>query len=226
MRRHTRADQHSATSFLSSARAPAQRGLSLLIVLVALTVMSLAAVGLIRMVDTGALVAGNVAFKQGTTLAADSAVEGAITWLQANNTGVALNQKNEAAGYYATSVEELDVTGTSSRTTRVLIDWHDNDCAYAAENTYAKCLQPATENANNGYTTRYVITRMCKTEGEANKACAKPLPGAGNQSPKRGEIKKGDEKRFATEAGPFFRIVVRADGPRNTVSYTESYVHF
>ena len=27
-------------------------------------------------------------------------------------------------------------------------------------------------------------------------------------------------------AGPYFRIIVRIEGPRNTVSYTESLVHF
>ena len=28
------------------------------------------------------------------------------------------------------------------------------------------------------------------------------------------------------QASPYYRIIVRVEGPRNTVSYTESLVHF
>lgn len=206
--------------------ARAQRGLSLMIVLVALAVMSLAAVGLMRLTDTSALVAGNVAFKQATTAAADTAVEEAIAWVRANNAGTGLDLQQEASGYYATSLEELDVTGTSTAATRVLVDWQDDNCAYAAGGSFARCIQPSARNSSNGYATRYLITRMCKTEGEANKGCARPLASANNKAQKRGKLDYGDDKRFAPEAGPFFRIVVRAEGPRNTVSYTESYVYF
>lgn len=209
-------------------RPRAQRGVSLMIVLIALVIMSLAAVGLIRMVDTGSLVVGNVAFKQSTTSSADTAVEAAIIWIRDNNTGPTLYQNNTIAGYYASSLDELDVSGKSNRTTRVLADWKANGCAYAASGSYATCVTPTGENSNNGYTTSYLITRMCKTVGDPNatgNGCARPLANV-SQSPKRGELKYGEDKRFANASGPYFRIVVRSEGPRNTVSFTESYVHF
>lgn len=207
----------------------AQRGISLMIVLIALVMMSLAAVGLIRMVDTGTLVVGNVAFKQSTTSAADRAVEAGIAWIQGNNTGPTLYQNIAASGYYASSLDELDASGKSDRPTRVLVDWYGNNCAYAASSSFTTCIQPTPANSNNGYTTRYLITRMCKTVGDPNatgNGCAKPISNTDSQSPKRGELKYGEDKRFDNPTGPYFRIVVRSEGPRNTVSFTETYVHF
>lgn len=206
-----------------------QRGVSLLIVLVALVVLSLAAVGLIRMVDTGTLIVGNVAFKQSTTSAADRATEDGITWLQNNNAGATLHANNAAKGYYASSLDELDITAKANRTTRVLVDWSGDKCAYAPSTSYASCIAPKTGPASGGYSSQYVITRMCKTIGDPNatgNGCAKPISGASNESPKRGELKYGEDKRFAAIPGPYFRIVVRSVGPRNTVSFTETYVHF
>jgi type IV pilus assembly protein PilX len=206
-----------------------QHGISLMIVLIALVVMSLSAVGLIRMVDTGSLVVGNVAFKQSTTSAADSAVEAAIAWIRANDTGTTLYQNNTGAGYYASSLDELDISGKSSRTTRVLVDWKGDGCAYASSGSYAACIAPTGENSNNGYTTSYIITRMCKAVGDPNavgNGCARPISNASGQSPKRGEVKYGEDKRFGSVSSPYFRIAVRSEGPRNTVSFTESYVHF
>lgn len=206
-----------------------QRGISLMIVLIALVMMSLAAVGLIRMVDTGTLVVGNVAFKQSTTSFADRAVEEGIKWILANNTGPHLYQNHIEFGYYASSLDELDASGKSDRPTRVLVDWYENNCAYAASGSFTTCIKPTDQDDTNGYSVRYVITRMCKTVGDPNatgNGCAKPVSNANSQSPKRGEVKYGEDKRFNNPAGPYFRIVVRSEGPRNTVSFTETYVHF
>ena len=63
------------------ARRTAQRGVSLLFALMALAAMLLAAVALVRSVDSGALVLGNLGFKQEATQAADRAAEVARAWL-------------------------------------------------------------------------------------------------------------------------------------------------
>src|SRR4051794_33864237 len=49
-----------------------QQGVVLLIALIVLVAMTLAGIGLVRSVDTGNMVAGNLAFKQGATLAGDA----------------------------------------------------------------------------------------------------------------------------------------------------------
>lgn len=207
-----------------------EQGVSMMIVLIALVVMSLAAVGLIRAVDTGALVVGNVAFKQATTSSADWAAEAAVAWLTAANAeAMSLNEDKPGSGYYAASLDELDPAGKSTSTTRVLVDWNDDGCAYAAEGTFSVCIKPSAPDSINGYTTQYVITRMCKTTGDPNatgNGCMKPVVNTNDTSPKRGELKYGEDKRFTMPVGPFFRIAARAEGPRNTVSYTETYVYF
>ena len=210
-------------------RIAAQTGVSLFIVLIALVLMSLAAVGLIRMVDTGNLVIGNLAFKQGTTSVADRAAEAAIAWLQANNSGVMLYTNNTTVGYYASSLSSLDVTGKSVSSARAVADWNGDNCAYAASGSFTSCIKPSAASTTNGYTTRFLITRLCKTTGDPNdtgNGCAKPVSNGIGDPAKRGELKYGEDKRFAGTASPYFRIIVRSAGPRNTVSFTETYVHF
>lgn len=206
-----------------------QRGISLVVVLIALVMLSLAALALVRSVDTGLLIVGNLGFKQAATTVADSSVETAITWIQANNTGTTLFNDNTAAGYYATSLDTLDVTGKSSATSRAVVDWDTNGCA-SISGSYTNCLTPASAATANGYTTNYLISRMCRTTGDPNlttNSCAKQMvTSTTSTAPKRGEIKYGDDKRFTPTAGPYYRIVVHTRGPRNTVSYTETYVHF
>ena len=58
--------------------------------------MSLAGIALIRSVDTSNLIAGNLAFRQGATIAGDWGLETARTWLlnQATNTPTNLNSSS------------------------------------------------------------------------------------------------------------------------------------
>jgi hypothetical protein len=76
-----------------------QRGVSLLFALLALAAMLLAAVGLVRSVDSGARVLGNLGFKQAATAAADRTAERARGVLAAP--GFDLNTDAPAGnGYY------------------------------------------------------------------------------------------------------------------------------
>lgn len=206
-----------------------QQGISLPIVLVALVLLSFAAVGLIRSVDTGSLIVGNLAFKKASSATADRTAETAITWLQ-NNNNTTLYENITASGYYATSLTNLDVTGKSALTSRVLVDWEGNSCAYATSGTFTGgCVAPSATTTANSFSSNFVITRMCKTTGDPNatsNGCAKPVSTNSGDSPKKGELKHGEDKRFSAPAGPYFRIVVRTVGPRNSVSFTETYVHF
>lgn len=222
---------NSITTTRSHRSACRQRGVSLVIVLIALALLSLAAAGLIRSVDTGGLVIGNLAFKQATTSAADRSMEAALAWLSANSGGTTLESSNPGAGYYASSINELDVTGRSTVGTRSLANWNDDSCANsnASGASFATCLQVSPEATNADFTTRYIITRMCRTTGSSTaltNSCAKPTSSSTSDPAKKGELKYGEDKRLATSAGPYYRIVVRSVGPRNTTSYTESYVHF
>ncbi|MBA3996204.1 MAG: hypothetical protein C0466_03400 [Candidatus Accumulibacter sp.] len=226
---------------------PRQQGLTLIIVLIALVSLSLAAVALIRSVDTASLVLGNLGFKQGTTSTADRSAETASAWLlnKLNSSPTDLYDSRCVSGcatqdsttaYYATSLDALDISGHSTAATRVLLDWDGNGCAYAASGSYAGCLKVSPAVSANGFTTNYVVARMCKTTGDPNASsnnCAQPTSaGSANLQINKGETKYGGTTMLKGGGGgsggilnpQMFRIIVRSKGPRNTVSYTETFV--
>jgi type IV pilus assembly protein PilX len=202
-----------------------ERGMSLMVVMVALVIMSIGAIGLIRMVDTSALVAGNMAFKQSTTSTADGAAERGISWIQ-NAADLTVDNANQ--GYYASSLTELDVTGKSSVVTRALVDWSSDDCAYAASGTFSSCKKASPEIISGDYRTRYVIARMCKTAGSidaSGNSCVKPIQ-LSSVDPGKGAQDYTTPGVAIKSSLPYYRLIVRSVGPRNTVSLTETYVHF
>src|SRR5450830_1873633 len=81
---------------------PKQRGVIMLIALITLVAMTLAAIALVRSVDTTNIIAGNLAFQQSATNAGDIGSEKAIQWLETNNVGSNLWVDQLAQGYAAT----------------------------------------------------------------------------------------------------------------------------
>ncbi|MBT2324986.1 pilus assembly protein PilX [Variovorax paradoxus] len=208
-----------------------QHGISLLFALMALVAVSLAAIALVRSVDTGTLILGNLGFKQSTTSAADKAAEAAITWLSAQGSS-GLQNDASASGYYATSLEGLDVTGSQSTSAaRAIVNWDIDGCGYAASGSYATCTaRPSNAITVNGATARYLITRLCLTPGApaaTGNSCMAPLTTSSTSTANRGSLSYGMPAPLSTSSsGPYYRIVVRAVGPRNTVSFIETVVHF
>ena len=82
-----------------------QHGVVLFFALIALVAMSLAAVALIRSVDTNSLIAGNLSFKQSSILSADRGVETAIAWVKGRSQN-SLKLNAPANGYYALSTAD------------------------------------------------------------------------------------------------------------------------
>jgi type IV pilus assembly protein PilX len=212
-----------------SKRRGLQQGVTLLFALMSLVILGLAAVALTRSVDTGVLIMGNLGFKQDTVVSGGSGAEQAILWLQTNMSGSALDSDIPASGYYAASRDKLDPTGgqTSAANPLPLVNW-DGNCQGAVSGTYSLCdVLPAVGAPVNGNSIQWVITRLCLTTGAAAGAnlCARPPNVNVSGAKERGELNAGGRISSAV-AGPYYRIIVRITGPRNTVSYTESLVHF
>jgi type IV pilus assembly protein PilX len=208
----------------------AQRGISLLFALMALVILGFGAIALTRSIDTGTLIMGNLALKQDTLSSSATATEQAITWLQTNVTpSTTLDSTNKAFGYYASAIDKLDPTGNRSTSTNklALVNW-DGDCMGRAVGTYETCDTTAYAGADvNGNKVQWVITRLCDTAGppSGTNLCVRPAASLTSTANERGELNPGG-RISAGIAGPYYRIVVRVEGPRNTVSYTESLVHF
>lgn len=205
-----------------------QRGISLLFALLALVALTVAAVGLVRTVGTGSLVVGNVGFKMDATSAGDRGAEEAITWLR-TNMGSALNVDVAASGYYATSKDALDPTGrNTTMSPRAVVDWNDDNCA-TVSGTYTACLDATARTTIGGNTVNWIITRLCAAAGakdDASNSCATSISGGVTDNYNSGAKQYGDDLPDESVTEPYYRIVVRTVGARNTVSYTETIVHF
>lgn len=194
-----------------------QRGVVLFIALIALVVMSLAAVALIRSVDTSTIIAGNLASKQSATISADSGVETAIAWLSSAaitaNPSIlnSDNAANAALGYYATQLKDPTTFA-----------WNASDSSPAKD---ATGLINANGTDASGNTIRYVIQRMCRVVGAplattclfgapvvgSNSQAVRPAPSAGAAT--------------STDQSPMYRVTARVTGAKNTVSYIQAFVY-
>jgi type IV pilus assembly protein PilX len=204
-----------------------QHGLSLIFSLVALVGLSLAAVGLVRSVNTGSMVMGNLGFKNDATATADRGAEAALANLASRvNTG-ALNDDAPAFGYYATSMPGLDATGRRAGNggTRVVVDWASDGCADAGDLT--SCIDPSPPMTINGNRVSYVVTRMCVEAGaiEENDCSVYFTPGSGEGKGSGTLGYPGDPPPTAAK-NPYYRVVVRVVGARGTTSFTETMLHF
>ncbi|WP_151448259.1 pilus assembly PilX family protein [Lacisediminimonas profundi] len=191
---------------------PRTRGAALLIALVVLAGLMLATVGLVRSIDAGNLLAGNLAFKRASLNAADVGAEEAIAWLSDRTDTTVIHQDVASAGYYASSTGEWDMTGNRDGANWSRVDWDDNQCNQSYKGRSAKCIgaSPATAAGNSGNEAHYVIHRMCSAAGAVD------APG-------------NDCQAFRPASGPvsvYYRITVRVAGPRNTRSHTETVVRF
>lgn len=202
-----------------------QQGVVLFLALIVLVAMTIAGIALVRSVDTSNLIAGNLAFKQGATLSAEGGNEAAINWLTPRNGNLELYTNNAAVGYYATNQGTLDPTNSHSAADIPAVDWDDNNCDGILNNA---CVKPAPAITVGDNAVSYLINRLCKTETDPNSvdnSCV-TFQSVDSTSPKRGELKYGDDKRFEPLPGPYYRIVARVKGPRNTISFVETIIHF
>lgn len=207
-----------------------QRGVSLLFALLALVALSLAAMGLVRTVGNTSLVVGNLGFKMDATASADRGAEQAITWLQNNMAGTGLDANVTASGYYATSLDALDPTGRSSTaSSRAVVDWNNDNCA-TISGAYTSCIDATAPVTLGGNQVNWVITRLCASAGskdDVSNSCATSLTSGVADDANSGGLDTASPGGLAgSTVAPYFRVIVRTVGARNTVSYTETIVHF
>jgi len=184
-----------------------QGGLVLFIALIVLVAMTMAGIGMVRSVDTGNLVAGNLGFKQTALNSSEAGLQDAYEWLVANAGGGGLSNTSTANGYY------------SSRPANEP-DWTDPD-------TWEDAVVLAEDGTGN--TVSYVIHRMCTqpntpyngtNAGVANQCAttaSSTAPGAG------GSMSVGSYS-FAGTPQVYYRITARSQGPRSTESFVQAMV--
>lgn len=194
-----------------------QKGFSLFITLIALLVISLSAVALIRSVDTNTVIAGNLAFKQTATTSADSVVETAITWLQANNNGTTLNNTAVALGYSAS------VTNSAADPQGVAY-WDSISAGACLMATGGGCVSgsgtPLQDAAGN--TGEYIIQRLCANTGAASGADC--IVSAGAVGSSGASLDPNNPISVVVQTQVYYRILVKVTGVRNAASYVQVIV--
>lgn len=193
---------------LAHLRRAGQQGMVLLVALVVLVAIMIAGIAMMRSVDTATLVAGNLAFEQAATNAADKGVEQAIAMLQAKSASNALDNNDPTSGYFA-SLRSSDNPSAGQ-------SWQQ----FWDANLAAAAYDAGTDQFGNHI--YYVVHRQC--------ANAMP-PGAGGQcvaSPAvttaTGNSQEAGEIELQAASQIYYRITVRVSGPRRTESYVQSFV--
>jgi len=200
-----------------------QRGVVLFITLIVLVALALGALAMYRGSMGTALVATNVAYKQGTLSLSDTGVQLAVVQISGLAAGGAVNNDNPATGYYSsTPPTEADWTDGAN--------WSCSEsfCGSGASicGTDATCV---TNSA--GYLVKYKIQRMCTlpgvayngtdAKGNANECALSQTTGssvAGNTQT------IGNTPLFSSIPTIYFRITARVEGPRNSLTITQAVV--
>jgi len=175
-----------------------QRGIVLFIALIVLVAMTLAGVAIMRSVDTGNLISGNVAFKQGTLTSSDRGIDDAFNYLKNNVLTGVLETDDPSNGYYAAVSDPPDWTDASV--------WTDS-----------KPLGADTA----GNTISYLIHRMCNGQGKYSSVNCAQTPRTGG---KAGNSMTVMGNQFTSTPVVYYRVTVRVQGPRETLSIVQSNI--
>lgn len=195
-----------------------QRGVVLFFTLVALLAMSLAAVALIRSVDTSALISGNLAYKQTAITSADRGIELAMAKLASMNASLVdidmdashpLNQTDLAAnpGYYSSFNPVPPITDS-----------------YWWSVANGSVTDPDKDESGN--TVSYIIQRMCRT-ANVNKLEADCIVGPDSDDGSQKGVNNATQEGSPPQEGKpaVTRITVKTTGPRGSTSYVQSFVY-
>lgn len=202
-------------------------GAGLVVALVMLIVMSMSALALVRAVSTSVLVAGNFAFRQAAVMAAETGSEAAIKWLTARVLLPDLYSDQSVQGYYASLPDGLDMSGSAPADAKVAIDWDQDQCN-SRSNVTCVSASPETTKDAAGKIIQYVIHRLCRSAGSPQDSANSCLlyRESSQVSPKKGQFSYGASTRFKADSAVYYRITTRVRGPRNTIVFVQTLIHF
>ena len=196
-------------SFLQAALPARQHGVVLFIALIVMVALSLAAIALIRSVDTTTTVIGNLAFRQASILPANMAVEEAAAALfQDADVAHVIRIPNRdanlpAENYFASWQNSDDARGVPAQLQK------------RTAFTQAKMLVDASLTGAQTEV-RYVIERMCVAAVPALNANCDLLPPSGPFGTTVGD------SSLTLPSVPYYRVTIRVDGPQNTASFVQA----
>jgi type IV pilus assembly protein PilX len=191
-----------------------QQGVVLVIALIALVAISLAGVALMRTVDTGNVISGNIAFNEAVIQMADSAAEQAYTDINNNSPYSASNCQGTVGCMKRlsptlssiSSVTKLPcgLTGPGSVDTNGKCNTGTSVVSWSTAQSMPSPLAD--------YTFQYVIERMCANSGQPSFIKA----GVANCTAEPIYVSTATPQLQPNIGRLFYRITVQVNGPRNT----------
>jgi type IV pilus assembly protein PilX len=197
-------------SFLQAALPARQHGVVLFVALIVMVALSLAAIALIRSVDTTTTVIGNLAFRQASILPANMAVEEAAAALfQDADVARAIRIPNRdsnlpAENYFAFWQNTDDARGVPAQLQK-----------RSAFPVAGKMLVDASMSGAQTEV-RYVLERMCVAAAPPTNANCDLLPPSGPFGTTVGD------SSLTLPSVPYYRVTIRVDGPQNTASFVQA----
>lgn len=176
-----------------------QSGYMLLLVLVVLVAMMVSGIAMVRSMDTGQLVAGNMAARNGTINSADLGIQQAVAFIQLHASDGVLNADVPASGYYS----------------------NGDDRAWTDSSFWAACATCTSVDAARN-TVSWAISRMCMIAGNPSGTgnyCASL-----NGSASNGGSYSSDAFNFNGSPKYVYRITVQVINPRNSSSISQAFV--
>jgi Tfp pilus assembly protein PilX len=200
-----------------------EKGVVLFIALIVLIAMSIAAIALVRSTDTANIISGNFAFKQAALQEGDVGLDvGFLALNDALSVNFIANKNADAAPRYFATMQTA-ATGLDPNGAPNFINAMTPADAVGAADVYAGGVGP------NGNRVRYVIERMCNlvggvppsTAAQISANCITYTPASVSNSSRNSMRVRLNP---VTTGNVYYRITVRVDGPRNTVSISQAIV--
>jgi type IV pilus assembly protein PilX len=218
-----------------------QRGAVLYVAIVALVITTLAGISLTGSVDTATVIAGNLAFQQAATLSAETGVEAAVEWIQAQGNTAPdplRSNQSQSAGYAAGpfyfmadggDVARKPVAGQSwnafwtntwgANRTDGPARWVSFDCDTLMPDPAGAC-----DRDSAGNTISYIVQRLCSQPGDPNTVpCVRP-PQFQTHVQTGGSAGGGAGPPPGLRVGVYYRVIIRVEGPHNTLNYIEAFI--
>jgi type IV pilus assembly protein PilX len=178
-----------------------QRGVIVLIALIAMLALGYAGAALMRSVDATTGITGNIGLSQAAMLATDGAIENAIAALFERHLIADPANDDETQSYYASRQPQEDARGVPYRLQQVA--------------SYADGARVI--DAGNGNVVRYLIERMCTGSGPAIRATCVLTPAIDAATP--GTVTNPEPPPVA-----LYRQTIRVDGPAGTIVFAQAWL--
>lgn len=198
-----------------------QRGVVMIVTLVALVVLLLGAVALLRSSDASSALAGQLGFRRDMQNQAERAIAMAINSLKTGSLSLASARQSSlaTANYSAAQLASDAATGLPT----ALLGSDSSFTAAGYTINIVDATDASDDNADTGIKVRYLIDRQCTDAGAVDPAsCSRTNVQIQFNGQDSGSYKA--DSSFRSSQLVVYRISVRVDGPRGTQAFFQSAV--